>query len=237
MKIAIIGYGKIGREVAATAQERGHTLGLVIDLDNRSELTRENLAKVDVAIEFSTPDAAFGNISDCLEAGIPVVSGTTGWLASWEKMVALCEKMGGGLFYASNFSVGVNILFAINARLAELMNNFPEYDVSINETHHIHKLDAPSGTAVTLASQITGIHGIKKSWSLEKGSTEDLIIRANREGEAKGFHQVTYESDIDTISISHNAKSRKGFALGAVMAAEYMPGKTGIHGMKDLLKF
>lgn len=235
MNIALIGFGKMGREIAALAIERGHTIVLTIDINNVSDLNPENLKRADVAIEFSSPDAAFGNIITCLKSGTPVVSGTTGWLNQLDEAVRVCEEHNSGLFYASNFSIGVNILFSINEKLAEIMNDFPEYTVSMEEIHHIHKKDAPSGTAITLAQQIASRLHIKNGWSLENGDDQKIHINAMREGEVNGFHKVIYDSEIDTLSISHNAKSRKGFALGAVMAAEYMLGKTGIHSMKEML--
>ena len=237
MNIAIIGYGKMGHEIAAVAEERGHEIALVIDKDNAEDLNPENLSKIDVAIEFSSPDSAFDNIITCIKSATPVVSGTTGWLTRWKEASAACNKYGGGLFYASNYSIGVNILFNINQKLASIMRNFPEYEVSMDETHHIQKLDAPSGTAITLAEQIIAEIPRKDSWTLEKNDPSKIRINATRKGDIKGFHQVTYDSEIDTISISHNAKSRKGFATGAVLAAEYMQNKTGIHNMSDMLNF
>ncbi|MCA1747430.1 MAG: 4-hydroxy-tetrahydrodipicolinate reductase [Bacteroidales bacterium] len=236
MNIAIIGYGKMGREIARIAQLRGHQIGLIIDVDNSEDLTAKNLTQTDVAIEFSSPAAAYQNISICLQSGTPVVSGTTGWLDKWDDIVKLSADAGTGLFYASNYSIGVNILFAVNSHLAKIMAGFPEYDVSLEEIHHIHKLDAPSGTAITLANQVTDQLPARRSWSLSKGDPEKIYIDAKREGEVNGYHKVTYDSDIDTLTITHNAKSREGFATGAVLAAEYMKGKQGIHSMKEMLK-
>ncbi|MDF1570052.1 MAG: 4-hydroxy-tetrahydrodipicolinate reductase [Bacteroidales bacterium] len=235
MRLAIIGYGKMGQEIAAVARERNHSIDLVIDADNTSDLNKDNLAGIDVAIEFSSPDAAFNNILTCLREQTPVVSGTTGWLDRWEEVKKVCDEQSGALFYASNFSIGVNILFAINETLAAIMNGFPQFEVCMEEIHHIHKLDAPSGTAITLAEQIAARLESKDSWSLEKGNPRNIHIEAKREGEVNGFHSVRYDSEADTISISHNAKSRKGFATGAVMAAEYLEGKKGIHSMKEML--
>lgn len=237
MNIAIIGYGKMGREIEKLALSRGHSIGLIIDIDNSADLNPEKLKDIDVAIEFSSPDSAFENICKCLNAKTPVVSGTTGWLDRWDQVQDLINTTGSGLFYASNFSIGVNIMFAINSRLAEIMSGFPEYASSIEEVHHIHKLDAPSGTAITLATQIIEKHNVKKSWSLEKADDEKLYIDAKREGEVSGYHKVIWDSAIDTIELSHNAKSRMGFVMGAVMAAEYLKGKSGIHSMKDMLNF
>lgn len=236
MNIAIIGYGKMGKEIARIAQLRGHQIGLIIDVDNSDDLTAENLSQTDVAIEFSSPASAYQNISMCLQSGTPAVSGTTGWLDKWDDIVKLSAKTGTGLFYASNFSIGVNILFAVNSHLAKIMAGFPQYDVSLEEIHHTHKLDAPSGTAISLANQVTEHLTSRKSWTLSKGEPEKIYIDAKREGEVNGYHKVTYDSDIDTLTITHNAKSREGFATGAVLAAEYMKGKQGIHSMKEMLK-
>lgn len=236
MNIAIIGYGKMGREIARILQLRGHQMGLIIDVDNAGDLTAENLSKTDVAIEFSSPASAYQNISMCLQSGTPVVSGTTGWLDRWDDIAKLSADTETGLFYASNFSIGVNILFAVNSHLAKIMAGFPQYDVSLEEIHHIHKLDSPSGTAITLANQVTDQMPTRKSWTLSKGDPEKIFIDAKREGEVNGYHKITYDSDIDTITIAHNAKSREGFATGAVLAAEYMKGKQGIHSMKEMLK-
>ncbi len=235
MNIAIIGYGKMGKEIARIAELRSHQIGLIIDIDNKEDLSTGKLSRNDVAIEFSSPKSAYHNIAACLKAGIPVVSGTTGWLDRWDDVARIAAETETGLFYASNFSIGVNILFALNTYLAEIMNSFPQYDVSLEEIHHIHKLDAPSGTAITLADQITEKLSSRNSWSLQKGNPKDIFIDAKREGEINGYHKVTYDSDIDTITISHNAKSREGFGTGAVLAAEYIKGKKGIHSMKDML--
>ncbi len=235
MNIAIIGYGKMGHEIERIARQRGHKISLVIDMENAGELNASGLADTDVAIEFSSPASAFDNISRCLKAKTPVVSGTTGWLDNYDEIVQLAHKTDTGFFYASNFSIGVNILFAINSRLAELMNNFPQYEVSMEEVHHIHKLDAPSGTAISLAKQAAEKLADKDSWSLRMNENRKIYINAKREGEVHGFHKVVYDSEADTITISHNAKSREGFASGAVLAAEYMKERTGIHNMKALL--
>lgn len=235
MKLAIIGYGKMGREIATIARERGHSIDLIIDEENASDLNSENLSRIDAAIEFSSPDAAFNNILTCLKEHTPIVSGTTGWLDRWDEIEKACETHSGAFFYASNFSIGVNILFAINAKLAEIMHGFPQYDVSLEEIHHIHKLDAPSGTAITLAEQITDKLESKDGWALDRNDERKIHIEAKREGEVNGTHKVMYDSDIDTIAISHNAKSRKGFATGAVLAAEYLQDKKGIQSMKKML--
>ena len=235
MNIAIIGYGKMGREIAAVAIKRGHRIALTIDMENTSDLNKENLEEVDVAIEFSSPTSAYTNILTCLKAATPVISGTTGWLDHWDEALKVCKENDGGLFYASNFSIGVNVLFSINRKLAGIMNDFPEYNISMEEIHHIHKLDAPSGTAISLAKQISNNLSSKDGWTLENGDNSKIFIKTKREGEVNGFHSVIYDSDIDTLTISHNAKSRTGFATGAVLAAEYMKGKTGIHSMKEML--
>jgi 4-hydroxy-tetrahydrodipicolinate reductase len=235
MNIALIGYGKMGKEIERIAKLRGHQIGLVIDVENQQDLNPEKLADTDVAIEFSTPQSAYNNIITCLKSNIAVVSGTTGWLDRWDDAVKLANETKVGLFYASNYSIGVNILFAVNEHLAGIMAKFSQYDVSIEEIHHIHKKDAPSGTAITLANQIAGKLSFKTSWSLRNDEAEKIFINTCREGEIHGFHKVIYDSEIDTIELSHNAKSRVGFATGAVLAAEYMIGKNGVHSMKDLL--
>ena len=235
MNIAIIGYGKMGKEIARIAKLRSHQIGLIIDIDNKEDLSAEKLGQNDVAIEFSSPQSAYHNITACLKAGIPVVSGTTGWLDRWDDVASIVEQTGTALFYASNFSIGVNILFAVNTYLAEIMNKFPQYEVSMEEIHHIHKLDAPSGTAITLADQVIEKNSSKDGWSLQKDNPKNILIDAKREGEVNGYHKVIYDSDIDTITIAHNAKSREGFATGAVLAAEYIKGKQRIHSMKDML--
>lgn len=237
MKIALIGYGKMGREIASLAKKRGHDIALVIDINNSEDLNKENLQNIDVAFEFSSPDSAYTNILTCLKSSIPVVVGTTGWLDRWDDVVKVCIENKAGLFYASNYSIGVNVLFAINSKLAEIMNKFPEYDVSMEEVHHIHKLDAPSGTAITLANQITENLSSKTGWTIENKNEANIYINVRREGEVTGFHKIIYDSEIDTLEVSHNAKSRKGFVLGALLAAEYMKGKSGIHSMKNMLKF
>ncbi len=241
MKIALIGYGKMGHEIERILVSRGHTVPLIIDMDNTDQLTAENLAACDVAIEFTTPATAFGNIMTCLEAGIPVVCGTTAWLDKLPQAEALCKEKGGAFFYASNYSIGVNIFFAVNRELARMMNRFPEYDVTLNEVHHVQKKDAPSGTAVTLAEDILAGIDRKTSWFL--GTTTDadkLEVTAQRRAMVPGIHTVVWESDADVITIDHNAKNRSGFAAGAVLAAEFLAGKRGtgkVYGMKDLLGF
>ncbi len=235
MNIALIGYGKMGKEIERIALSRGHNIVLTIDKDNLDKLTKENLQKADVVIAFTVPSSAFGNDKLCMEAGVPVVSGTTGWLGRMEDLRKMCDDTKGGFFYASNFSVGVNLFFALNKKLARLMEPFDAYDVEMEEIHHIHKLDAPSGTAITLAEGIFENLGRKDKWELGKSSDSSLKIIAKREGEVPGTHTVKYFSDVDEMSITHKEYNREGFALGAVLAAEFMSGRNGIYGMKDLL--
>lgn len=238
MKIALIGYGKMGKTIEQIALSRGHQIVSVVDINNPDEFHSDNFKSADVAIEFTTPATAFGNYMKCFAADVPVVSGTTGWLEHMSEIKEKCEKEGKTFFYASNFSIGVNIFFALNKYLAKIMNNFPSYDVGLTETHHIHKLDAPSGTAITLAEGILENIDRKNGWTLETAEQPtDLPIHAVREGEVPGIHEVTYESEVDYISIKHDAKSRTGFALGAVVAAEFTAGKKGFLGMNDMFKF
>lgn len=237
MKIALIGYGKMGKEIEQILIARGHTIPLIIDLNNTNDLDAAHLQEVDVAIEFTTPSTAYGNVVQCLEAGVPVVCGTTAWLDKLPEVEQLCKEKNGAFFYASNYSIGVNIFFEINRRLAQLMNRFGEYDVTIEETHHTQKKDAPSGTAVTLAEGVLENLDRKQKWVC--GTTtlpEELEVVAIRRSVVPGTHTVTYESDVDALSITHMAKSRRGFALGAVLAAEFLHGKTGIFSMKDLMQ-
>ena len=238
MKIALIGYGKMGKTIEQIALNRGHQIVSIVDINNPEEFQSANFKSADVAIEFTTPATAFDNYMKSFAAGVPVVSGTTGWLERIGEIKEKCEKEGKTFFYASNFSIGVNIFFALNKYLAKIMNNFPSYNISMTETHHIHKLDAPSGTAITLAEGIIENVDRKDRWTLETAEQPtDLPIHAIREGEVPGIHEVTYESDVDYISIKHDAKSRAGFALGAVVAAEFTAGKKGFLGMDDMLKF
>ena len=238
MKIALIGYGKMGKTIEQIALNRGHQIVSIVDINNPEEFQSANFKSADVAIEFTTPATAFDNYMKSFAAGVPVVSGTTGWLDRIGEIKEKCEKEGKTFFYASNFSIGVNIFFALNKYLAKIMNNFPSYNISMTETHHIHKLDAPSGTAITLAEGIIENVDRKDRCTLETAEQPtDLPIHAIREGEVPGIHEVTYESDVDYISIKHDAKSRAGFALGAVVAAEFTAGKKGFLGMDDMLKF
>lgn len=236
MNIALIGYGKMGKAIESLMPDRGHQAVLKIDEHNRAGLTAAELSKADVAIEFTGPDSAPENILLCLEAGVPVVSGSTGWLDQWGRIKAACDAHNGTLLYASNFSVGVNIFFALNQRLAELMNTHPEYEVSLTEIHHTAKRDAPSGTAITLAEGILGALDRKKDWVNHLSDhSEELEILSERIDPAPGTHKVRYTSDIDDIEIIHTAHNRKGFALGALLAAEYIFGKNGIYTMKQVL--
>lgn len=238
MKIALIGYGKMGRVIEKIALDRGHEINLIIDVDNAHDLNPENLAKTDVAIDFTTPDAAFNIIMTCFKAGVPVVSGTTGWLERWDEVINYCRKNHQTFFYASNYSLGVNVFFHINKRLAQMMNSFSNYNVSIEEIHHTRKLDAPSGTAITLARDIIAMIDRKNKWELDKETEkQNLKIKAVREDDVPGTHIVTYESDVDYIEIKHVARNRQGLAFGAVLAAEYIFGKTGVFTMNDLLQF
>ena len=238
MNIAIIGYGKMGHEIEKICRERGHNIVCTIDANEDAKFESDEFKSADVAIEFSSPKSALNNYMQAFAANIPVVSGTTGWLDNIDQVKQACEKDGQTFFYASNFSLGVNILFAVNKYLAKIMNDFPEYNVHINETHHVHKLDAPSGTALTIAEGILETLERKKQWKLDKqNSDNDLQINAFREGEVPGIHTIKYESEVDSITLSHDAKSRKGFALGAVVAAEFTANKKGFLGMQDLLPF
>lgn len=239
MNIALIGYGKMGRAIEEIALERGHNIVLKTSIDNLEDNTEENVRKADVAIEFTGPESAYGNIMLCLKAGVPVVSGSTGWLDKhFEQVKGYCLQAGGSFLYASNFSVGVNIFFEVNRRLAELMAPHPDYDVRITEIHHTEKKDAPSGTAITLAEQIQGKIPRKKRWVNHiSDNLDELTILSQRTDPAPGTHLVKYHSAIDDIEIIHTAHNRKGFATGAVLAAEYIRGKKGIFQMKDVLGF
>jgi len=242
MNIALIGYGKMGKMIETIAEERGHRIVLKIDINNLEDFTRENLEKAQVAIEFTKPETAFGNVCRCIEFGVPVVSGSTGWYNRLEDAKRLCTELNGTMLCASNFSLGMNIFFEINRQLARLMNRFPDYSVEIEETHHTQKLDAPSGTAITLAeNMINEIPRIEK-WELVGAKNvlplpaiPALPIRAIRRGDVPGTHQVKYTSEIDDIEIIHTAHNRKGLALGAVMATEYIYDKKGVFSMKDIL--
>ncbi|SFE95504.1 4-hydroxy-tetrahydrodipicolinate reductase [Thermophagus xiamenensis] len=239
MKIALIGYGKMGKEIEKVAQSRGHEIVARIDPAATGESFDDGgFQSADVAIEFTAPRVAFSNYLKCFEYNKPVVSGTTGWLDKLPEIKKACSNNQQTFFYASNFSIGVNILFELNRRLAQIMNDRDEYDVEITEVHHTQKLDAPSGTAISLAQDIIDNIDRKKDWKLDKTDTDtDLLIKAKREGDIPGIHTVKYESEIDEITIHHSAKSRKGFALGAVLAAEFTINNKGFLTMKDMLKF
>jgi len=236
MKIALIGYGKMGKEIEKIALDRGHEIVLKIDITNPEDLNLANLKKADVAIEFTTPASATANYKLCFEAGIPVVSGTTGWLEKQAEVYQFCKDLNGTFFHTTNFSLGVNIFFALNKKLAKLMGNHPEYTVEMKEIHHTQKLDAPSGTAITLAEGIIENIPSKKSWvNCTTGLADEVGIISEREGQVPGTHIINYDSEVDYIEITHCAKNRKGLAFGAVLAAEYSFGKKGILSMNDLL--
>lgn len=242
MNIALIGYGKMGRTIEALGIQQGLSFPVIIDEHNRTHLSAGKLDGIDTAIEFSTPAAAPENIMKCIDIGVPVVTGTTGWNHKIPEIEAYCTKKNGTLFYASNFSIGVNILFALNRKLAEIMDQFPEYAISISEVHHVHKQDAPSGTAIALAEQILEVNRQISSWHLKESDAKreetagHLPIEAIRKGEVRGQHTIHYESDMDSITLSHNAKTRKAFAAGALLAASYIKKRKGVYGMQDLLK-
>lgn len=237
MKIALIGYGKMGQMIEEVAIARGHQVVLKIHIDNTQEFTSQNLSKADIAIEFTGPDSAYDNVKRCLSLGIPVVSGSTGWHHRLDEMKRFCESSHGTFLHASNFSIGVNIFFEINELLARLMTSHPEYTVSIKEIHHTQKKDAPSGTAVTLAEQILALQSQKNSWINHASDNPATIpIISERIDPAAGTHEIKYTSDVDDIEIIHTAHNRKGFALGAVLAAEYIKDKKGIFSMQDVLK-
>jgi 4-hydroxy-tetrahydrodipicolinate reductase len=237
MNLLIIGYGKMGKSIEIIAKERGHNIAGIIDVDNQSSLKDIDPPTVDVAIEFSQPDAAYENIRLCLEGGIKILSGTTGWLNRKEEVKDLCNSNSGTFFYASNYSIGVNLFFRLNKYLANLIKDYPQYRVNMTEIHHTEKKDAPSGTAISLADDIiSAIPGIKK-W--EDGNTtlpESLSIKSERTGEVPGTHIINYVSEIDQIEIKHEAFSRKGFALGAVLVAEWLKDKEGMLDMNDFLE-
>lgn len=251
MKIAIIGYGKMGKEIKRIAIERGHKIVSVIDINNREDIKGDTFASADVAIEFTAPAVAYDNCVQAMQAGVKVVSGSTGWMHNHEdEMRRLCNEEGKTLFWSSNFSLGVAVFSAVNKYLAKIMNRFPGYNVEMEETHHIHKLDAPSGTAITLAEGIIENIDRKERWvlgdvtnpdgSVTKGAEtqeNELRINAVRRDEVSGIHTIVYESAADSITITHDAKNRSGFALGAVLAAEYVNEHCGFLGMKDLFNF
>tara|TARA_Y100001978_G_C23662343_1_gene419352 strand:- start:23 stop:739 length:717 start_codon:yes stop_codon:yes gene_type:complete len=234
MKVALVGYGKMGKTLEKILVDRGHE---VVARFGSEGIQVAELKKADVAIEFSVPEAAYGNLKTCLESSVPIVTGTTGWLDRYDEIVSLCEQQKGGLIYASNFSLGVNLFFALNRYLAELMAPYSDYNAEMTEIHHIHKLDAPSGTAISLAEDLIKSLPQKDKWALQENtqSDSDLSIKAIRENEVPGTHSIRYSSAIDDIEITHTAHNRQGFALGAVIAAEYLNGKQGVYSMRDVL--
>lgn len=234
MRITLIGYGKMGKEIEKIALERGHLISGKISLENYNDL-ESCLANSDVAIEFTQPESAVKNIYKCFSNNTPVIVGTTGWGKQEKEVFEKCSAENQTLFYASNFSVGVNIFFEINKQLATLMNDFEDYEVAIEEIHHIHKKDAPSGTAISLAQVVLNQLKRKNQWKLDQTGSDLINISAKRIDEVPGTHTISYENEIDEITFSHKAKNRKGFALGAALAAEFSQNKKGIYTMKDLL--
>tara|TARA_R110002049_G_scaffold252890_2_gene428216 strand:- start:2875 stop:3579 length:705 start_codon:yes stop_codon:yes gene_type:complete len=231
MNIALLGYGRMGQTIEQIALKRGHNIVLKVDKDDKDY----DITKADVAIDFSIPTVAYGNISNCLHNNVPVISGTTGWLKDYDKAVALCEEKKGAFIYASNYSLGVNIFFELNKTLAKMMSNLKQYHVSMEEIHHTKKLDAPSGTAISLANDIISNHDGYTEWKLDKNGEATIPIIAKRIEDVPGTHTVTYKSEVDTVTIEHVANNREGFALGAVIAAEWIVGKTGVFTMNDVL--
>lgn len=248
MKIALIGYGKMGHIIEKIAIERGHQIVCTIDKDNREEIFGDAFKSADCAIEFSTPGTALENIRDAFAGGVPVVCGTTGWLDSLPDIKAACADDSNTFLFASNFSIGVNIFMALNRYLGKIMNNFPQYTPALEEIHHIHKLDHPSGTAVTLADELLSVNSNIRGWqetcenpqkhfNSERNIGKVMKISHTREGEVPGIHTITWDSSVDGISITHNAKSREGFALGAVIAAEWLANKKGFHTISEVFDF
>ncbi|WP_405291077.1 4-hydroxy-tetrahydrodipicolinate reductase [Algibacter sp. Ld11] len=231
MNIALLGYGRMGQTIEQIAIKRGHNIVLKVDKDD----TDYDITKADVAIDFSIPNVAFNNISNCLNNNVPVISGTTGWLENYDNAVALCKEKKGAFIYASNFSLGVNIFFELNKTLAKMMSTLEQYNVSMEEIHHTKKLDAPSGTAITLAEGIIANTPHYDGWMLDAKADKKLPIVAKRIEDVPGTHTVTYQSEVDTITIDHVAHNRQGFALGAVIAAEWIVGKSGVFTMNDVL--
>ncbi|MBK7710361.1 MAG: 4-hydroxy-tetrahydrodipicolinate reductase [Bacteroidales bacterium] len=238
MNIALIGYGRMGHEIEDIALKRGHNIKLIIDMHNMNDLCADKLSDTDVAIEFTTPEAAFENISRCLNLAVPVVSGTTGWLKDYDRAVAICKRRGTSFIHSSNYSIGVNLLFRLNEELSRLMTGYSDYSVSIEEIHHTAKLDAPSGTAIALAQGIIGKQNRYDNWCFAEDKRENCIpVKSLREGSVPGTHIVTWDSEIDTISLKHEAKNRKGLAFGAVVAAEFIRSRKGIFTMNDVMGF
>lgn len=238
MKIALLGYGKMGKTIEGIAIERGHEIVLKVDEHNKDSVTTKDLSKADVAIEFSTPQSAYNNVLLCFEANIPIVVGTTAWLDKLGEVKKICKEKNQAFFHASNFSIGVNLFFQLNKKLATMMSGYKQYIPSMEEIHHTEKLDSPSGTAISLANDLIAIHPEKKSWvNSASGKTDELSIISKREPNVPGTHTISYTSDVDTIEIKHTAHSRKGFAEGAVIAAEWLIGKKGCYTMNDMLNF
>jgi 4-hydroxy-tetrahydrodipicolinate reductase len=235
MNIALIGYGRMGHEIEKIAIDRGHKLGLIIDIDNPEDLNAKNLKDIDVVIEFTVPQAAIKNYKTCFDSGVPVVSGTTGWLDKWEEVTAYCKEKDAAFFYASNFSLGVNLFFDLNKKLARMIKLFDQYKAEMTEVHHTKKLDAPSGTAISLAEDIIDEFHLKKWVNQKTDNKNELGIISEREGDVPGIHTIKYDTEVDCFEITHSAKSRKGFALGAVIAAEYTSKNKGILSMKEML--
>lgn len=231
MKIALLGYGRMGQTIEKIAISRGHDIVLKVDKDDK----QYDITQADVAIDFSIPSVAYSNITNCLSNNVPVVSGTTGWLDNYDNAVALCKEKNGAFIYASNFSLGVNIFFELNKNLAKMMSNLKQYNVTMEEIHHTKKLDAPSGTAITLAEGIIEHNTNYNAWKLEETAENTIPIVAKRIEDVPGTHTVDYESEVDSITIEHAAHNRQGFALGAVIAAEWIVGKTGVFSMNDVL--
>lgn len=237
MKIALIGHGKMGRMIEEIARQRGHEIVSIIDVDNQEDFSSEAFRSADVAIEFTAPHAAYGNVCRAFDEGVKVVSGSTGWIKQYgDDVRRRCEQDGCTLLWASNFSIGVGIFAAVNRYLATIMNKFPQYDVELEETHHVHKLDHPSGTAITLAEDIVEVIDRKEGWA--ENTTDPTLLRVDdiRRGEVPGIHTIRYDSDADLITISHDAHNRRGFALGAVLAAEWVEGQQGFLTIDDYYK-
>lgn len=230
MNIALFGYGKMGKMIEQIALGRNHTIVAKIDLG----ISKVDFSNIDVAIDFSMPNAAFNNVKSCLENNVPIVSGTTGWLDDYDSAVALCNEKKGAFIYASNFSLGVNIFFELNEYLAKMMKNLDQYNISMEEIHHTQKLDAPSGTAISLAEGVIA-HTNYKSWRLENASEDEVPITSKRIADVPGTHTISYDSKVDALEIKHTAHNREGFALGAIIAAEWIKGRTGVFTMKDVL--
>jgi 4-hydroxy-tetrahydrodipicolinate reductase len=235
MNIALFGYGKMGKEIEQIALQRNHTIVLKIDKHNINDITQQQLKQADVAIEFSTPDTVIENIYKCFDANLPIVVGATGWYNKFDEIKQACLKNNQSLFYATNFSLGVNLFFKMNEQIAKMMNGFSDYEVAMQEIHHIHKLDKPSGTAITTAERVLANHAQKNKWSIATNADKNLFIDVVRTDEVPGTHTVSYTSAVDEISITHKAFNRKGFALGAVLAAEFILHKKGVYTMNDLL--